>query len=83
MKIRFAGRVYDLDRPKVISKLRDVEPEPGRRFFVNINGEEFPIKQAVAAAIDRPVMEIGTNTAYSALRRLGFEIIDVVGGDGK
>ena len=76
MKIRFAGKIYQLEKTDIDKALRGVDPEMGRRFFVEIGGREFPIKQAVAKAIGRPALEIGTNTAYSALRRLGFEVID-------
>ena len=80
MLIRFSGCTYDLSREKIETALTSVAPEPGRRFFVEINGLAYPVKQAVATAISRPSMELGTNTAYAALRRLGFRIIDRHGG---
>ena len=80
MKIRFAGKIYQLEKTDIDKALRGVDPEMGRRFFVAINGREYPIKQAVSKTIGRPVTEIGTNTAYSALRRLGFAIIDTQEG---
>ena len=81
MKVRFAGIHYEIDKKQIESKLEGVAPEIGRRFFIKIGGVMYPIKQAVAVAIGRPVTEIGTNVCYSTLRRLGFEIIDAQAGD--
>ena len=82
MRVKFAGKIYELEKKHVEKSLRGVDPETGRRFFIEINGVKYPIKQAVSVAIGRPAMEIGTNTAYSTLRKLGFEVTDVAGAGG-
>lgn len=82
MRIKFAGRHYDVDRPDVESKMQDVVPEVGRRFFVEINGSDFPIKQVFGVALGLPTAAFPTGYAYNVLTRLGFEIIDAEQGGG-
>ena len=76
MRVKFAGNPYDVDKKSVESRLQGVAPEIGRRFFIEVGGLKYPIKQAVSVTIGRPVTEIGTNACYATLRRLGFEVID-------
>ena len=80
MKVRFAGKKYEVDRQAIEKGLQGAEPENGRRFFIEIGGTLYPVKQAIGAAIGRPMVEIGTNVCYSTLRKLGFEVIDAGGG---
>ena len=81
MRVKFAGIPYEINKNLIESKLQGVAPEIGRRFFIEVGGVMYPIKQAVSVAIGRPVTELGTNVCYATLRRLGFEIHDEQAGD--
>ena len=83
MRIKYQGRIYDLQRHEVESMMAGVVPDVGRRFFVAINGAEYPIKQVFGRALGLPVAAFPTGYSYSVLARLGFEIIDRGAGDSR
>jgi len=81
MRIKYNGRIYEVDRQTVEHKMQGVVPEIGRRFFIAIDGNEFPIKQVFGEALSLPVAAFPTSYAYNVLTRLGFEIIDRKAGE--
>lgn len=81
MIIKYAGRRYELTRPEIEEMMRGVVPEIGRRYFIAINGEKYPIKQVFSAAVGLPVASFATGYAFNVLARLGFEIHDEQAGD--
>lgn len=76
MRIKYNGRHYEVQRPMIESRMKGVEPETGRRFFVAIGGVEYPIKQVFGVALGLPAAAFSTGYAFNVLSRLGFEIID-------
>ena len=80
MQIKYAGKFYDLSRELIKENLKGVEPETGRRFFVAIGGNKYPIKQVFGKAIGLPTAAFPTGYAYNVLARLGFNIIDAEQG---
>ena len=81
MQIRYQGRHYELTRHKIENVMQGVVPEIGRRYFIAINGEKYPIKQVFSAAVGLPVASFATGYAFNVLARLGFEIHDEQAGD--
>ena len=47
MKITFKDKVFDLAPAKVEKKMARVSPEPGSKYFIEINKQEYPIKQII------------------------------------
>ena len=80
MQIKYQGRQYDLTRHKIENLMRGVVPEIGRRYFIAVNGVEYPIKQVFAVALGLPVASFPTGYAFNVLQRLGFIVIDAQGG---
>ena len=76
MRVKINGKLYSLDRLMVEKKTSGVAPEIGRRFFIAIDGQRYPLKQVLAAATDLPAVALSTNQAFNILNRLGFEILD-------
>ncbi len=81
MIIKINGTRYELARPEIETLMQGVEPETVRRYFISINGRNYPIKQVFAVAVGLPVASFATGYAFNVLRRLGFEIIDAQAGD--
>ena len=59
------GVQFTLSREDVEVKLKDVAPEPVRELYVMVNGQQFPIKQALAEAAG---MQRGMFTSHDAMR---------------
>ena len=59
------GVQFDLSREDVEEKLQSVVPEPVREFFVEVNENRFPIKQALAEAAG---LQRGMFTSHDAMR---------------
>ena len=81
MKIRYQGRHYELTRHKIENVMQGVVPEIGRRYFIEVNHTQYPIKQVFAVALGIPVASFPTGYAFNVLQRLGFIVIDAQGGD--
>ena len=76
MRLKVRGKLYDTTKKEVEKKLFNVEPEIGRKYFVEIRGSYYPIKQVVGEAFSLPRAEFITQEAYRILRNLGFKIIE-------
>jgi hypothetical protein len=49
------------------------QPESIRKYFVEIGGRKFPVKQAVSVGVGAPRASFGTEAAIHALTRLGYK----------
>ena len=76
MRIKYTGRIYDVQRQEIEKKMAGVVPETGRRFFVALDRVQYPVKQVFGKALGLPVAAFSTAYAYNVLSRLGFQIID-------
>ncbi len=68
------GQQFDLSRSDVEERLKHVEPKTVTKYQVRINGTTYPPKQALAAAIGKPVANFTTMDATRILSKLGFEV---------
>jgi len=75
MRIRIKNKVYHVTKEDVRKKLSKVEPEPGQRYFVKIQGRLYPIKQVVSEVFSIPKAEYNSQEAYRIIKNLGFKII--------
>ena len=75
MQVTIRGKKYNITRDAIEKRMRGVEPEGGRVYFVEINGKEYPIKQVIKRVFNLPMAGFNTQDAYGILTRLGFKII--------
>jgi hypothetical protein len=68
------GKRFELSRSDVEDRLKHVEPKAVTKYQVRINGKGYPPKQALAAAIGKPVANFTTMDATRILSKLGFEV---------
>lgn len=75
-KITFThgGKIYALTKEQVVRSLVGVSPEPIRTHWVDVNGTQYPVKQAFARATKLDRLDFATNQARNHLRRLGFAV---------
>ena len=79
VKFTVGGRTFRLSAEEVVRAVEGVEPEPARgnaKYFVVINGREYPLKQVFALATGLPRIAFTSMDAYRVLSRLGFEIVE-------
>jgi len=80
VKFTIRGKVYDITREDVVNAVKDVEPEPligKRKYYVEINGKQYPIKQVVGLVTGLPRIAFTAMDAYRILTKLGFEVKEV------
>jgi len=69
------GKFYTISREKLQENLRGIEPEEGKvKYFVEIEGTKFPIKQVLSRTLDLSKATFTTQHAFDILTRLGFKI---------
>jgi len=78
MRITIRGKIYSIGREEVEEKLRAVEPEEERRarYFVEIGGKKFPIKQVLNQTLNLPKLAFTSQDAFIVLEKLGFKIVE-------
>ena len=74
MEFQLGGQDYTLSKEDVQDRLKHVAPEDVRKHYVLVEGRRYPVKQALAAAIGRPVTDFITTDAIRIFSNLGFEI---------
>ena len=77
MRVKANGNIYCIDQQTVENSLRDVKPNPGSRYFVEVAGASYPIRQALAASLGIPAIGLSTNHCYAVLSKIGFDIQEV------
>lgn len=74
MEFTIGGETFSLEAKDVERKLKGVESEPIRQVYVVVNGERFPIKQALAVSAGLMRAGFTTQQAFRVFRRLGFKL---------
>ncbi len=74
MEFRLGGEDYVLSKERVEDSLKHVAPDDVRKHYVLVEHRRYPVKQALAAAIGRPVTDFITTDAIRILSNLGFEV---------
>jgi hypothetical protein len=72
-EIRLGGVQYPIDRKSFEQRLATAQPEAIHKYFVEVGGRKFPIKQAVSVGLDVPRASFGTGAAIHALTKLGYQ----------
>jgi hypothetical protein len=76
-EIRLGGVQYPIDRKSFEERLAKAQPEAIRKYFVEIGGRKFPVKQAVSVGVGAPRASFGTEAAIHALTKLGYQTKEV------
>jgi len=67
------GVLYSLDRKQFEARVAKAQPEAIRKYFVEIGGRKFPVKQAVSIGLGAPRAAFRTDAAIHALTKLGYQ----------
>jgi hypothetical protein len=65
---------YNLCREEVLSCLSGVQPEQARTLVVDVNGVEFPVKQALSITLGADRADFISHQARAVFLRLGFTV---------
>jgi hypothetical protein len=74
MEFQLGGQNYTLCKGDVEECLKHVEPADVRKHYVVVEGRRFPVKQALAMAVGRPVTDFISTDAIRILSSLGFKV---------
>lgn len=74
MEVTIRRRKFEIYKKKVLQALKNTDPQRIVRYFIEINGIRYPIKQVIAIALKLPPMEFNSQQAYQILQDLGFKI---------
>lgn len=75
MDFTINGKRLTLDATDVRVAVEGVMPGSVRSHVVEIDGIEYPVKQAFAEATGLDLLDFTTNHARNVLRRLGFNVV--------
>lgn len=76
--VSLGGMAYPLDRKQFETRLTGAQPEAIRKYFVEIGGRKFPVKQAVSVGLGAPRASFRTDAAIHVLTKLGYQTQEVV-----
>lgn len=68
------GHIYKLTREDIIKGVTRLTPGPVRKHYVEISGTRYPVKQALAEALQLAVIDFTSQDAYRIFRRLDFPL---------
>jgi hypothetical protein len=74
MRFILKNKVYEISKDDVIEKMRGVQPEVFRKYYIQINNMQYPPKQIIARVLELGRVEFTTMDAINILKRLGFEL---------
>ena len=74
MRFVIRGREYKITKEEILERMRGVEPKEIRKYYVEVNGREYPIKQVISKTISIEPVAFTSMDAFSILSRLGFDV---------
>lgn len=66
------GARYEVTPAQFEERLKNIDPEPIRKYWVEIDGKRFPVKQAVGVGLGAERATFSSSQAISILRKLGY-----------
>jgi hypothetical protein len=78
-KINFIirGDSISLNQKDVINAVKGLRPEPIRKYYIEIDSNRYPIKQALFAAAKIPLASFTSQDAFRVLKKLEFDIKEI------
>ena len=79
MNFTLRGSPLSITSADILRATREVAPTPidGRnKYFVELHGRRFPIKQVLRLVIGLPSVGFGAQDAHRIISRLGFDIVE-------
>ena len=80
VQVTIRGQVFDISRQDVVEVLERLNPEPLRgraKYYIEHEGEKYPIKQVVAEVTGLPRIAFTAKHAYDVLTKLGFNVKEI------
>ena len=80
MVFAIRGKQFNIEKDDIINVVKGVEPEPltgKRKYYVEINGRRYPIKQVISLVTGLPRIAFTAMDAYRILTKLGFEVKEI------
>jgi len=74
MNFVVGGRSFSISRDEIERKLKGVQPEPIRQYYVTVNGKDYPVKQALELAAGLLRSGFTTQDAIRVLRKFGLPL---------
>ena len=74
MRFVIRGREYKITKEEILERMRGVEPKEIRKYYVEINGREYPIKQVISKVLNIELIAFTSMDAFGILSRLGFDV---------
>jgi hypothetical protein len=71
--VSLGGVPYALDRKQFETRVAAAQPEGIHKYYVEIGGRKFPVKQAVSVGLGAPRASFRTDAAIHALTKLGYQ----------
>jgi len=81
MVFMMSGRQCQLSKEEVERTMTGVQPIKGRHYFVNVNGEKYPVIQVLYLSLRKQcgglsLLDVSNIIAKNILSQIGFEIIE-------
>ena len=73
-RYKLQKKEYHLEKEDILNALKKVDPLPTHDFTIIINGQVYPVKQAISAATGLSSEKFSGSEAHEFLRRIGFVI---------
>lgn len=67
-----SGARYEVTSAQFAERLKKIDPEAIRKYWVEIDGKRFPVKQAVGVGLGAERATFSSSQAISILRKLGY-----------
>lgn len=74
MKFTIRGKSFDLVKGDVVGGMRGEQPKRINKYYVLVNGREYPIKQVIEKVCGLHAVEFTSADAHRILEKLGFEV---------
>lgn len=72
------NKEHYLSKEDIINAVKNKKPKLVKKYYVEIDDKKVGLKEAIYSCIDIPKEAFATNLAKSILKRLGFEVKEII-----
>ena len=74
MRFVIKGKEFDITAEEIVAAIKGNEPRPIKKYYVEMEGTRYPIKQVVELATGLYPIDFTSMYANDILSKLGFEV---------